>query len=101
LAGSDWVSTQIVPQSVFGAAHGALQTAATHDCPVAQGLPQAPQFAGSAEVSVSQAPPSPQVPKPGRQAQAPDAQSLLGKQELPQPPQFEGSTLVSTHDPPQ
>jgi hypothetical protein len=106
LAESVWVSTQSVPPSawgqlVLGAAQPAVQTPAVQEFPAMQGVPQAPQCAESAEISVSQIPPSPQVVKPGRQAQAPAAQSLLGKQLLPQPPQFEGSVFESTHAPSQ
>jgi hypothetical protein len=67
-----------------------MQTLATHIWPLAQALPQAPQFAGS-EVVFTHAVPHRVVLPLQLTAQAPDEQTCPLGQTFPHVPQFAGS----------
>ncbi len=89
-------STQAPLQEIFGLAHTRVwQWLATHDAPVGQTRPQAPQLFGSSAVLVQVQVVAPQQAESGEaQPHWPPTQVRpMEVQSLPQPPQVWGSVL--------
>lgn len=75
--------------------HGATHAPSTHDTPIGQLAPQAPQFAGSRAMSMHAGPQQTSPAAHPQPRQDPSMQSEPGGQMLPHAPQLSGSKRVS------